>query len=266
MRTSLIFQESIRAVFPPKCSICGIYLRDGTLCRRCLPSPIEFNNRCDCCFEPCDDGRCYLCLIWPLNCTSIRYLYCYRGKTKSLLRKIKYKNRKRLLLSWLEKIKPLIQRSLTVCDCDVTTWIPTSTPHLFSRGFDVGRLVASTVTAACNLKDPKEMLVRTHDAPAQALLFARQRLRNVRGLFSCSYSVTGKKVLLIDDVMTTGASIAESSHKLYESGASKVEVFCLARSEHWNRYRKLLNYPNAPKALDEYQSSLIASPDETSLR
>ena len=69
-----------------------------------------------------------------------------------------------------------------------------------------------------------------HDTPPQVALAYDQRRRNVRGAFVCKGDVTGKRISLIDDVMTTGTSLDELAKALKKAGAGEVETWVVART------------------------------------
>jgi predicted amidophosphoribosyltransferase len=71
---------------------------------------------------------------------------------------------------------------------------------------------------------------RTRDTPSQAGMKWKQRRRNVRGAFACNLDLTGKKVAVLDDVMTTGSTLDELSRVLRKRGAAEVNAWVVART------------------------------------
>jgi ComF family protein len=112
---------------------------------------------------------------------------------------------------------------------DLVVPIPLSRRRLVERGFNQAEILCRAIPL------PKDVraLIRTTDGPPQALSSREQRARNVRGAFRArsSGSVSRKRVLLVDDVITTGATARAAASALLAAGASTVSLLALARSE-----------------------------------
>lgn len=115
--------------------------------------------------------------------------------------------------------------------CDSITWAPVSRKRLRSRGYDQSELLARAIASRLQLPCVR-MLNKVRDTKAQSLLRDfRQRQENVKGAYRCSNpdAVKGKRVLLIDDIVTTGSTLTECASALKEAGAASVQALTVAR-------------------------------------
>lgn len=116
--------------------------------------------------------------------------------------------------------------------CDIVTWVPLSRRRLRKRGYDQARLLAEAAARHMNL--PCEMLLRkTRNNPAQSgTASAGQRRQNVRGVYEPVKPelISGKCVLLVDDIVTTGSTLGECAKMLKSAGAEKILALTLARA------------------------------------
>lgn len=108
------------------------------------------------------------------------------------------------------------------------TWVPGRPRDAAVRGFDHAELLARRVAARLGL-DPSGLLTRTHATRDQTGLSRAQRFRNLAGAFT-AYRPVPARVVLIDDVLTTGATAAACSRALRDAGASLVEVLVAVRT------------------------------------
>ncbi|WP_225748621.1 ComF family protein [Eikenella sp. Marseille-P7795] len=116
---------------------------------------------------------------------------------------------------------------------DVVMAMPLSVPRLHRRGFNQSLLLAEAVAQGLNLPLlPPFAVKRSHRAP-QSTLPREQRAQNVRGVFQVASAadVKNRHVLLIDDVVTTGATIGELARSLRRAGAAAVYAWVLARPD-----------------------------------
>lgn len=113
---------------------------------------------------------------------------------------------------------------------DVVTWVPVSRRRLRSRGYDQARLLAESACRLWGVR-PEQLLRKTADNPAQSgLTEAAARRANVLGVYEtpAPEKVQGRRVLLVDDICTTGATLAECARTLRDAGAADVMSVCVA--------------------------------------
>lgn len=113
---------------------------------------------------------------------------------------------------------------------DVVVPVPLSRQRLRERGFNQAVEIARPLARALALPLDTTSLTRPHDTPPQSRLPWRVRHRNVRHVFACSRDYSGKTVIIVDDVMTTGATLDAVARTLKANGAARVVNWVVARA------------------------------------
>jgi ComF family protein len=108
--------------------------------------------------------------------------------------------------------------------------VPLSIKGLRERGFNQSLLIAKFISDRTGVPLLMDLLFKKKETPPQIGLSARERMLNLRNVFEATGKVDGLRVLLVDDVMTTGATVTECSKQLIKAGAKEVFVLALARS------------------------------------
>jgi ComF family protein len=122
---------------------------------------------------------------------------------------------------------------LQECPVDMIIPVPLHPKRLRWRGFNQSILLARQVSRAYNIPLDPFVVYRSKETPPQTQLTEAERRKNMRGVFSLNpqKSIDGKRVLLVDDVYTSGATVNECSRCLRQGGAKEVYVLTLARAE-----------------------------------
>lgn len=115
---------------------------------------------------------------------------------------------------------------------DLLLPVPLSTRRFRQRGFNQAAMLAQWLGTALKIPCNNRLLIRAHDTPAQQLLKAKVRRKNLRKAFSLAPGATvgGLHLALVDDVLTTGATAQSLALLLLKAGARQVDVYCLART------------------------------------
>jgi predicted amidophosphoribosyltransferase len=108
--------------------------------------------------------------------------------------------------------------------------VPLAAARLRARGFNQSLEIARALAAATGCRLAPHAAERGRDTPAQLDLPFAERARNVRGAFRCTAPLAGAEVALVDDVMTTGATLAELAATLKRAGAARVVNWVVART------------------------------------
>ena len=113
---------------------------------------------------------------------------------------------------------------------DLLLPMPLHPARLKERGFNQSLEIAKPISSWLGIPLAADACRRTRDTPTQAGLKLRERRRNVRGAFACDLDLSGKSVAVLDDVMTTGATLDEISRALRRSGATTISAWVVART------------------------------------
>ncbi len=181
-------------------------------------------------------ARCAHCLKLPPAFARARSLARYRPSDEdkrdtlpSLIRRHKYGLDQALGRAIAEFIGPELPFSSD--DCDLVIPVPLHRRRLWWRGFNQAALLAAEVARRLGRPLDLRSLVRTRATVSQTTRNRDERRRNVRGAFVVRrpHRVANRRIVLVDDVMTTGATADECARALLAASASRVEVFTLAR-------------------------------------
>jgi len=195
-------------------------------CRNALPyHPPE---TCPSCALPTVGGAtCGHCLKKPpaFDCTVAAFSYTF--PLDALIHSYKYAGNLTLLDLLAE---PLAARAIAQRKPDLLIPMPLHPARLKQRGFNQALEIARQVAQRLAIPLDSRACRRLRDTPPQASLKLQQRAANLRGAFSCEIDLRGKRVALLDDVMTSGASLHELAKTVRAKGAAQVEAWVVART------------------------------------
>lgn len=244
MKTNFL-SPLIDLFFHPSCLVCDRNIPIGSVCTDCLPPPsISSDGRCVRCFSPVPDyfryRECTVCLHMPLAVDRIRYLWPYET-VRHLIATTKYKPSFHLA-TWLADRFISCENTLLPIPSDIViTPIPSQTKQLQSRLFSLTHMLARKLhkTLRSSAVFEPYLLQQKREHVPQASLRVKDRISNIRDAFQVNSSLNDiHKILLIEDVITTGATITEAALALKSAGAHSVEVLALARSDRWEQARQ----------------------------
>ena len=214
-------------LFPMSCAGCG---REGKLlCQNCVSSLPRLNKPyCELCASPGQLSNCRWCRERPPVFDGIRAPFLFQGAIKNAVYEFKYRGVKaaapelgQLMADYL-KAQPLAG--------DVLIPVPLHPRRLRERGYNQSALLAKELSRLTGLSVEPGLLTRKKDALPQVHTTTKnQRRDNVEESFSCVAQVSGKAVILVDDVATTGSTLSACASALKDSGASSVWGLVLAR-------------------------------------
>ena len=227
--------------FPPKCPLCGESLGELPLerpCPLCL-SEIKFfsHPRCPRCGlgfreTPGDDHLCSGCLTEERYFTKARAIAPYEGLMAEAISRFKYQGASRLAKPLGALLGEYQDLEFPFAEFDLILAVPLHPQRLRQRGFNQSMLLARRLSHRHSIPLDFTSLQRTRHTLPQTHLSGSERQKNIRGAFEVRRPevISGKHVLLIDDVFTTGATVQECSKVLLKAGAKRVDVLTLARA------------------------------------
>ena len=229
------------ALSPSACLLCGSGSGNDPICAACaaeLPA-LPRHDLCPCCAENSPRGElCGRCLRRPPAFSRTYALWRYAFPADRLIQALKYQHRLPLA-GWLG------QQLATAIDpdgIDRVMPLPLHPQRLRERGFNQAALIAGRLGKCLGRPVDRDSLQRTRATPAQASQPYRARQANVRGAFESRSDLSGLRILLVDDVMTTGATLREAARVLCLHGAAEVRLAVVARALHDD-------HPQTPAAL-----------------
>lgn len=246
---------------PPCCSICHKRIKQAPVCYRCAPLAHDkaLKNICISCssaISDCNIQGCMACQLFPLPFNQVRFLWSYNDpKVASLISIMKYRPAKELCKWAGRKLAASLEYLYPIFDWDIIVPIPSSKSSLHERMFNQCHVISQSLIKTISLTGKLSPLALRHygKTPQQASLSHSQRLKNVSNCFKAdSKYVSQKSILLIDDVITTGATSVAACLELLNKGARKVDLLALARADSWLEHRQ---------SVDKYFSSMKAKKD-----
>lgn len=214
-------------LLPQDCLLCGAKADVALLCRGCADSlPRLPPALCPVCALPSTDGAtCGGCLAQAPHFDATVASFRYGFPLDRLVQVLKYQQRL-ALAPWFAR--ELLAGSRP--DGELMLALPLGARRLGERGFNQALEIARPLAHALGLPLSPGACLRIKDTAPQADLPWRARQKNVRGAFSCRLDLTGRSVLVIDDVMTSGATLNEFARVLKQRGARRVSNWVVART------------------------------------
>ncbi len=228
--------------WPSACHICGRW-PTAPLCAACVARFTRTGAPCPRCAAPLSQGLCSGCLASPPSPGSPERCVAavdYRFPWEALIGAFKFRGQ----AGWAGPFADLMLRADGACAllqaCDLIAPVPLTAARLAERGhhapWELAKAVARRDVAAtrASARLCADALVLLSDGPPQHRLGRAERLRNLSGAFAVpahrAAGVAGRRVLLVDDVTTTGATLLAASRALHAAGASGVDALVFART------------------------------------
>ncbi len=202
------------------------------VCRACLNDlPWHPKTSCPQCGLASDGNICGSCLSSTPDFDATRAVFLYSFPIDAMMVRYKYGNMLNLSNAFgeflAEKITPTVLNHNHV---DLIIPMPMHPARIKERGFNQAHEIAKVLTKNCREKLDFKSAERVKLTPPQASLPLKERVKNIKGAFAVNADMTNKRIAIVDDVMTTGASLNELAKILKKTGASHVECWVIART------------------------------------
>jgi predicted amidophosphoribosyltransferase len=221
-----------RWLLPPACLLCQAPVParqgDALVCELCRSrwEPVS-SPLCERCGQPAfGDLECRLCAAWGPGLDRVRSAVWLRGGAREAVHRLKYEGWWRVAWALAASMRGLEPLTGQVCLIPV----PLGARRLRSRGYNQSERIAVALGELTGRPVRKHCLARRRETRTQTALTPEGRQANVAGAFAAE-GVAGLACTLVDDVFTTGATLAEAAAALSAAGAARVEAVTFARAE-----------------------------------
>ncbi|MGN0981470.1 MAG: ComF family protein [Candidatus Limivicinus sp.] len=212
------FDWLLDLIYPPRCAFCRRLLtgRERGVCRFCRPKLP---------YVPADGQVQHFRNV--SKCISPLYYY---GTVQESLHRYKFLGAAAYADIYGEFIVKCIDENQI--SCDSITWVPLSRRRLRKRGYDQAELLAKEIGKRLGLQPVRLLKKQRHTKPQSRTGSAEKRRANIAGAYVCPHpeQAAGKRILLVDDIVTTGATLSEAAGVLRKAGAGEVLAATVARS------------------------------------
>lgn len=204
--------------FPPHCVFCGKVIAPGT-------------KICGTCAGAVSPANAFRCMNLPGSGQNIpcAVLYSYENQVRDSIIRFKFYGEKRNADFYAEHLTKLIRNRMQPSSFDLVTAVPISREREKKRGYNQSELIARKIAGELGIPYG-ECLEKIHDNPEQHRLPRGERIKNVLGVYCAGADgIAGKRILLVDDIVTTGSTLCECAQVLLKSGAKAVACAAVAQ-------------------------------------
>lgn len=220
----------LNEVFYSECAVCGSKIKPlDYLCDSCFKNEVSFvKSACNNCGYPLEVevSSCKNCLL-PKNYNKLYVVCWYEKYVREAIKNIKFN------FSVKEKffIKSILEsylRKTNLCDYDLVVPVPVSFRRRFMRFVHLSEMLAKDIALLSGVKY-SNILHKHKYTKFQWQYGKRERIKNVKNSVKCKVDTLGLNILLVDDIITSGATINECARALNDSGAKNIDCFALAK-------------------------------------
>ena len=231
----------IHLIYSAQCVMCETTLQfdEKYICHACqskiAPLREPLCRKCACELAPFLAHTRRMCS----SCASKKFYYTrclsvirYDELTKRVLHEVKFKKRRSLMNIFNEQLRRQLARMREELITRIVIPVPLDHKRKYERQFNQSELLAKKISRFCRLPYTSKILKRIKKGIPQSMLNRKERLSNLAGAFMVQHkkAIEAKKLLLFDDVFTTGSTVNECAKVLMDAGARDVTVFTLARA------------------------------------
>ena len=217
----------LNVLYPKCCPMCHRILKKSSLliCRECAEKIIPVSgSRCFLCGKPVreDQEYCAGCSGRQRSFDQGKGIFFYDERMKASILRYKYDGRRQYGDFYAKAMYIYAQKEIVTWKPDVIVPVPLYPRKKRMRGFNQAEDLAVKLSRYTNIPADTEMLKKVKDTKSQKKINEKERRKNLKGAFKASCRVKGKKILVVDDVYTTGSTMDEAAASLKEAGAEKV--------------------------------------------
>lgn len=202
--------------FPDRCVICSkVVVRDNLCCERC--SALQFQGQ-DVFYTPRE---------YPERCMSA---FDYRGSAGNAVKRMKFQGDLRAAEYFAQRMAKILEEQFPTLPWELITYVPMTEQRQKERGYNQAQVLADLISEQIGIPVQDELLLRTGSSAQHRMSAALRRWNAVESYGAYpGASLSGERILLIDDVLTTGSTAGACARILQQLGAGKVTVMTAAR-------------------------------------
>ncbi len=232
---AFMIKKLLSLIMPNHCICCSTIINENNvLCKDCYQDLFFITNPCQVCGHPFvleeDYGLiCPMCLSDPPVFHSARSVFVYDETSRKIILPFKHADRTDLAGKIAELM--IIAGQKLIDDCDIIIPVPLHPKRLFKRKYNQAALLAKYISNKSHKVYMPTNLIRIKNTETLGHLNKSQRQNSVKNAFKLNYpdKIKGKKILIIDDVLTTSSTVSECAKVLYKNNARQVDVLTFAR-------------------------------------
>ena len=210
----------LNLIYPPVCGVCG-KIDKNTLCNKCK---IELKKHA---IYGVDDYS----LNFEINFDEHLYIFMYSDIIRKILIDYKFNDRSYLYKTFIKFLLKNEKSVEFIKSYDIIVPVPLNKKRKKERGYNQSELIARELSNETNIQMVKDCIIKVKNVEAQSSLNKEERQKNIQGVYELinTKDLDGKKVLIIDDVYTTGSTINECSKVLSKAHTSKIGALTIAK-------------------------------------
>ena len=231
-----IFETAVVFLYPANCRVCETSLEVTSLpciCANCWQD-IQYLEPpwCDICGTPNVKGFCDECAVSPPPYGKLRSIALYQTTIQQAIHLFKFEKKTGLAQHLIQLINARIPVDCAITEYDFILPVPIHKRRLRERGFNQSTVLAKGIAQAAGVPILTDVLVRHRHTVAQSSLDIEARQHNIVDAFKIRTPdvIRDKHILIIDDVITTGATVREVVNELWKADPAEIDVLTLART------------------------------------
>ncbi len=228
-----IFQKILRQIYPNHCPVCDRVLYDRLICPRCAKKlTYAVQPVCLSCGKPVENAAqeyCSDCSRKTHVFDQGRAVWVYQGPMRQILYRYKYSNRRDYTDFFAAEAARIYEPWIRRRRIEAVVPIPLSRKRRRTRGYNQAEVFAKQLSLLLGLPFYTKLLVRVRNTTPQKQLSVKERKNNLKNAFKIAGNVVKlKRVLLVDDIYTTGSTMDAAARVLKQAGAAEVYCLCIS--------------------------------------
>lgn len=233
IKVSMLFEKVMDFIYPPRCPVCQEIVWGEKVHRECLKK-LEYVEEplCKKCGKPIfaeEAEYCFDCTKHEKSFAQGRAVWVYNEVVDTSIFEYKYKGKREYAAFFVDEMLKAWGKWIEGISPDMLLPVPLSQKKYKSRGYNQAKLLADGIGHALGIPVPDKLLIRNRNTEPQKSLGPKERYENLSKAFEISgrIDLKDKKILLVDDIYTTGSTVEACSKALLESGARSVSFITL---------------------------------------